>query len=149
MFFLFCQNCGHKIKIPVIKYQIIGISISIFGVFGWFSYLFAGSGHAFLIACVIFITGIVTTLNAKTIALDLMKDKICPKCYNVSLKETPPNNDTLKEKDNYPTTKIDEIKNCPKCKTGILKIRNGKYGKFWGCNNYPSCNYTKNINNYY
>lgn len=40
------------------------------------------------------------------------------------------------------SNKTDEI--CPKC-GGILKIRNGKYGSFIGCSNYPNCNYKNNI----
>ena len=31
---------------------------------------------------------------------------------------------------------------CPKC-NGKLVRRNGKYGMFWGCSNYPKCRYTK------
>lgn len=31
---------------------------------------------------------------------------------------------------------------CPKC-GGTLVKRNGKYGTFWGCSNYPQCRYTK------
>lgn len=30
---------------------------------------------------------------------------------------------------------------CPKC-GGTLVARNGKYGKFYGCSNYPKCKYT-------
>ena len=30
---------------------------------------------------------------------------------------------------------------CPRC-NGELKLRNGKYGKFYGCSNYPRCNFT-------
>ena len=33
---------------------------------------------------------------------------------------------------------------CPKC-GGQLVIREGKYGKFYGCSNYPQCVYTLNI----
>jgi HJR/Mrr/RecB family endonuclease len=39
-----------------------------------------------------------------------------------------------------------EIKNdriCPLC-GGKLVERAGKYGKFWGCNNYPKCQHTEN-----
>lgn len=32
---------------------------------------------------------------------------------------------------------------CPRC-DGTLVLRNGKYGSFYGCSNYPSCNYTLN-----
>lgn len=33
---------------------------------------------------------------------------------------------------------------CPKC-GAFLKIRDGKFGKFWGCTGYPECRFTKNI----
>lgn len=32
---------------------------------------------------------------------------------------------------------------CPKC-GGKLVARNGKYGQFWGCSNYPKCRFTVN-----
>lgn len=32
---------------------------------------------------------------------------------------------------------------CPKCGANLIR-RNGKYGAFWGCSNYPKCRYTKN-----
>lgn len=32
---------------------------------------------------------------------------------------------------------------CPLC-GNILVLRNGKFGKFYGCNGYPNCRYTKN-----
>jgi predicted RNA-binding Zn-ribbon protein involved in translation (DUF1610 family) len=33
---------------------------------------------------------------------------------------------------------------CPNC-GGELVIRNGKYGKFYGCSNYPKCKFSRNI----
>ena len=33
---------------------------------------------------------------------------------------------------------------CPRC-GGILKLRNGKYGAFYGCSNYPRCKFTQDI----
>ncbi len=33
---------------------------------------------------------------------------------------------------------------CPKC-GGNLVLRNGKYGAFYGCSNYPKCKYTNNM----
>ena len=33
---------------------------------------------------------------------------------------------------------------CPVC-GGKLKLRNGKYGAFMGCSNYPKCSYTRNV----
>jgi restriction system protein len=37
-----------------------------------------------------------------------------------------------------------KIKNCPKCGGNLIE-RTGKYGKFYGCSNYPKCQYTENI----
>lgn len=31
---------------------------------------------------------------------------------------------------------------CPEC-NGILMHRIGKFGQFWGCNNFPKCHFTK------
>ena len=33
---------------------------------------------------------------------------------------------------------------CPRC-GGKLVLRNGKYGKFYGCSNYPKCRFTQDI----
>ena len=33
-------------------------------------------------------------------------------------------------------------KKCPEC-GGALRLINGKYGKFYGCMNYPKCKYTE------
>ncbi len=33
---------------------------------------------------------------------------------------------------------------CPKCGGNLIE-RNGKYGKFYGCSNYPKCRFTKEI----
>jgi hypothetical protein len=34
------------------------------------------------------------------------------------------------------------IRYCARCKAP-LRIKNGKYGKFYGCSNFPKCNYTE------
>jgi hypothetical protein len=34
---------------------------------------------------------------------------------------------------------------CPKC-NGNLIVKEGKYGRFYGCSNYPNCRYTRRIN---
>lgn len=39
---------------------------------------------------------------------------------------------------------INPPKQCPNC-GGILKLRNGRYGEFWGCSEFPQCKYTENI----
>lgn len=47
----------------------------------------------------------------------------------------------INEKLNYDSSK-DNI--CPQC-GGILKERTGKYGKFFGCSNYPNCKFVRKI----
>lgn len=32
---------------------------------------------------------------------------------------------------------------CPEC-GGVLKKRNGRFGEFWGCGNFPRCRFTRN-----
>ena len=32
--------------------------------------------------------------------------------------------------------------NCPKCNDGVMVERKGRYGKFYGCSNYPRCKHT-------
>ncbi len=34
------------------------------------------------------------------------------------------------------------IEACPECE-GWLQMKNGQYGSFWGCSNYPSCTFTR------
>lgn len=41
--------------------------------------------------------------------------------------------------------KSSENRTCPYCGS-YLKIKEGKYGEFYGCSSYPICNYTKRIN---
>ncbi len=31
---------------------------------------------------------------------------------------------------------------CPRCERGVLRLKNGRNGAFWGCSNYPSCRVT-------
>jgi DNA topoisomerase-1 len=46
---------------------------------------------------------------------------------------------------NMPTLKQEVYagRKCPTCGTGDLLIKNGKYGKFIGCSNYPECKHTE------
>ena len=36
---------------------------------------------------------------------------------------------------------------CPSC-GGVLVRRNGQYGEFVGCRNYPKCKYTQNLSDF-
>ena len=56
--------------------------------------------------------------------------------------------DSISHREHIKNVKItqEEIKSniCPRCK-GKLILRNGKYGKFYGCSNYPNCTFKKNF----
>lgn len=40
---------------------------------------------------------------------------------------------------------VNELQNrCPRCGASLV-MRKGKYGEFYGCSNYPRCNYRKNL----
>jgi DNA helicase-4 len=32
---------------------------------------------------------------------------------------------------------------CPTCRQGVLTLRNGRYGEFFGCNRFPACRHTE------
>jgi DNA helicase-4 len=38
----------------------------------------------------------------------------------------------------------DGARPCPECQRGVLVLRDGKYGEFFGCNRFPKCNYSTN-----
>ena len=50
--------------------------------------------------------------------------------------------------ENVEKVKIADIptgEKCPECKEGDLVIKEGRYGKFIACSNYPDCKYTRNV----
>ena len=73
----------------------------------------------------------------------------CPQCGS-DLVERDSKNDKFIACSGYPKCKwtpakankpVDQVtdKKCPKCKKGMLAIKNGKFGEFLACNNYPTC----------
>ena len=44
---------------------------------------------------------------------------------------------SIKEKDNLRASLV-----CPRCNSQLV-LRDGKYGKFYGCSNYPYCKFTE------
>ncbi len=50
----------------------------------------------------------------------------------------------LKAKEVQIENKDANVVKCPKCKQGVLKLRNGKNGAFWGCSRFPECRGTCN-----
>lgn len=59
----------------------------------------------------------------------------------MNLREENPVFDWLRKRDKE-VDKIEKV--CPIC-GNILKVREGRYGKFYGCSSFPRCNYTENI----
>lgn len=60
----------------------------------------------------------------------------CNRCdYSQPAKLTEPGKFEFQE------IKKEEEKICPKCQ-GIMRLKNGKFGEFWACSNYPTCNHT-------
>ena len=75
-------------------------------------------------------------LNSETVEkiVELLKEKVASK---VDTKEHIQEvKTTIKE-----TKKKIKAGTCPKC-GGELVLRKGKYGKFYGCSNYPKCRFT-------
>lgn len=51
----------------------------------------------------------------------------------------------LNEKiDDLMSSQTDYVQKCPECGEWMV-VREGKYGKFWGCRNYPDCQETAQI----
>jgi DNA topoisomerase-1 len=42
-------------------------------------------------------------------------------------------------------TVTEEQRTCPTCSKGKLHLKTGKFGAFLGCDNYPDCNYTRQL----
>ena len=59
---------------------------------------------------------------------------------STSTKSTSTSKASTKNFGNKPKSK----NRCPRCGATLVR-RNGPYGAFWGCSNYPRCHYTKSI----
>jgi DNA topoisomerase-1 len=65
-----------------------------------------------------------------------------PKCKNTkSLTETKPEETVEKEKEKESDDTVPGMK-CEKCGAGMV-VKNGRYGAFYACSNYPKCKFTK------
>lgn len=92
-----------------------------------------------------FISDLIKSYNNEIIIEDLSKIKNKIEQNNITDKEIRKSH--IKNIKNTVKENNDKEKNmiCPKC-GGKLVERNGKYGKFIGCSNFPNCKYTsKNI----
>lgn len=50
----------------------------------------------------------------------------------------------VEEKRNQRRAVDEDAPPCPIC-GGVMRVRHGKTGDFWGCTNYPACKGTRNI----
>lgn len=75
-----CAHCGYVKSLPMVKTRLTGLGLAAFGVFGWVSFLFAGSGHAFLICCMIFLSGIFILICPSGVARAVSESQECPRC---------------------------------------------------------------------
>lgn len=77
---------------------------------------------------------------------DDIRDKVYSRLKDLNIRDKK----LRKEHNNKIRTRINDyefkIKNniCPKC-GGLLVLREGKYGKFKGCRNFPECKFTANL----
>ena len=63
----------------------------------------------------------------------------CPVCFTGYM---------VKKGKNYQCTECNQKSTaCPECKEGIRVLKNGPYGNFYGCTNYPDCEYKYNTRN--
>lgn len=92
-----------------------------------------------------FVNDLIKLYNNEIILEDLSKIKNKIEQNNITDKEIRKNH--IKNIKNTVKENNDKEKNmiCPKCGSKLVE-RNGKYGKFIGCSNFPNCKYTsKNI----
>ncbi|WP_160679524.1 restriction endonuclease [Clostridium sp. C8-1-8] len=71
--------------------------------------------------------------------------KILAKCNSVELLDRKYLYQLL-EMDSKFRTRYEDKKLCPRCGAKLV-VREGKYGKFYGCESYPNCNFTMNLDN--
>ena len=92
-----------------------------------------------------FISDLIKSYNNEIIIEDLSKIKNKVEQNNITDKEIKKSHikiikNTVKENNDKEKNMI-----CPKCGAKLVE-RNGKYGNFIGCSNFPNCKYTKDIN---
>lgn len=97
---------------------------------------------------VIYTVNLLNTIKKykEEVITDEVKEKIYSKIINLNI------NDKEIRKEHISSIKKEkgEIRNkiesniCPKC-GGVLVIREGKYGSFKGCSNYPKCKFTSEV----
>lgn len=79
------------------------------------------------------------------LSIDQMKN-ISDKLNQFNIRDRKENRKHIKQvkKQVRERRKLEKSKVCPKCGNSLIQ-RKGKYGKFYGCSNFPNCRYTLNI----
>lgn len=82
----------------------------------------------------------ITIKNLATLKLDF-------KSYNIMFAELIKMYSKLKTNKTGKVQWLDlkEGDTCHYCKIGTIELKQGKYGDFWGCNNFPRCGFVQNI----
>ena len=75
-----CAHCEYVKSIPTMKTRLAGLGIASSGVFGWVSFMFVGSGHTFLICCLIFFSGAFNTVCPDGVAKAVSESQECVQC---------------------------------------------------------------------
>ena len=70
-------------------------------------------------------------------------DNLQTLCHNCNVAKS--NTLTEKQQEQYNKDHAKEGSVCPICEKGKLILRHSKNGDFYGCSNYPTCKFTKNI----
>ncbi len=97
---------------------------------------------------VVYITDLLATIREyqNEVISDYTRDEVYRYLVSLNIKERRIRKEhILRIKEKKSNNKI-KIQNgiCPKC-GGLLVIRNGRYGKFKGCTNFPECRFTTNL----
>lgn len=89
-------------------------------------------------------------LNKKTIN-NLAKIKRNFKTYNLMFAKLVSMYSKLqndKQNNEIKTYKLKVGDTCPYCGAGFIEKRDGKFGEFWACDNFPRCGFTQGIKKY-
>lgn len=68
------------------------------------------------------------------------KPRVCPECGKGFLRKSDVSTSSIVCSNTHCSF---ERRKCPRCEYGYLILRNGKYSRFYGCSNYPTCKYTE------
>jgi len=74
--------------------------------------------------------------------MELISNKLLKN--NISDRKSSKNHSSQVKQQINERNKKEKQRICPKCENQLIE-KSGKYGKFYGCSNYPKCRYTLKI----